>query len=403
MYITVNTAAMKNLFLGTFVFFSYQYIFTQHYFQPIVKVEGNCINGYARIEYKNGEVYLGHCKDSLPDGQGNQYIMHGWLDKVTMTYIGTFKKGQRHGKGTITYDDGDSYTGGWKNGLWHGKGMYLRSDSSYFKGTYKEDFATGYGINKLSSGDLYKGMFKWGKRNGFGVYTGVKGERYVGYFKDDKFNGMGKFTIPDGSSYKGHYKNNRFHGLGTLTKPDSLPQKGVWKNSKFLGTSHALLDSIKEPDYKNMVRQNYVYYKYLAVIVNFRAGFEDTDWSSDDYIIYSDLAESYADHNIIVTDTFYYTIDTDCYFNGPEYRNHASLETFYDYVQTDSMVTFKNDDEDGFYWQTHVEVLRNNYHYNSGIGIFDEILRFLVDKSIEQLEPKAIDIYNYHWPPEAHE
>ena len=66
--------------------------------------------------------------------------------------------------------------------------------------------------------------------------------------------------------------------------------------------------------------------------------------------------------------------------------------------------TFKfGHDEDGFYWQTHVEVLRNNYHYNSGIGIFDEILRFLVNKSIEQLEPKAIDIYNYHWPPEAHE
>jgi hypothetical protein len=391
---------MKNLFLGTFVFLSYQYIFPQHFFQPIVKVEGDCVNGFARIEYKDGEVYLGHCKDSLPDGYGTQYIMHSWLDKVTKTYTGNFKKGQRHGKGTIKYDDGEYYIGRWKNGLQHGIGQFMLPDSTTYKGGFKEGRMSGFGVYKNPHGHSYKGYFKWDKRNGFGIYKGKKGERYVGNFKDDNFNGMGKFTAPDGTTYNGHYKNNRFHGLGTLTKPDSLPQKGVWKNSKFLGTSHALLDSVKEPKPKDYVKQNYVYYDYLAVIVNIHTGYDYYDWNVNDYIIGSNIIETDAMNSVIVTDTFYYTIDGGCFRDSPAYWSDTPLDSFHDFVQTNSMVGLANNDND-FYWKTNVEVFRDGFHYNSGIMVHDKILSFLVRRSVDLLEPRALHIYNNNLPFES--
>ena len=45
------------------------------------------------------------------------------VDGLT-TYVGIFKKGLPHGKGTFTYSDGATYAGEFKNGKEHGVGIF---------------------------------------------------------------------------------------------------------------------------------------------------------------------------------------------------------------------------------------------------------------------------------------
>ena len=58
--------------------------------------------------------------------------------------------------------------------------------------------------------------------------------------------------------------------------------------------------------------------------------------------------------------------------------------------QTDSAVGLPINHVDYFYWLTQVDVFRNLSYWDSGFLISDKIIRYLVNKSIDQLEPRAI-------------
>ena len=47
-------------------------------------------------------------------------------------------KHQRHGKGTETFTDGDTYTGEWKDGKRHGQGTYTFADGTKRTGEWKD-------------------------------------------------------------------------------------------------------------------------------------------------------------------------------------------------------------------------------------------------------------------------
>ena len=96
------------------------------------------------------------------------------------------QEGKYHGKGVITYSNGDKWEGEFKDGLpFNGQGTYTYPDSSSYKGEFKD------------------GLF-----NGQGTRTFSGGSKYVGEWKDNTFNGQGTLTFPDGSSYKGEFKND---------------------------------------------------------------------------------------------------------------------------------------------------------------------------------------------------
>lgn len=63
-----------------------------------------------------GERYAGDCKKDLADGVGEAW--------GTDHYLGHFKKGLPHGKGTYEFADGSVYEGMWSKGLKHGVGKF---------------------------------------------------------------------------------------------------------------------------------------------------------------------------------------------------------------------------------------------------------------------------------------
>ncbi len=50
------------------------------------------------------------------------------------TYSGEIKDGKPHGKGILTYEDGEKYSGDWINGMREGKGTLIYIDGSKYDG-----------------------------------------------------------------------------------------------------------------------------------------------------------------------------------------------------------------------------------------------------------------------------
>ena len=54
-----------------------------------------------------------------------------------MEYLGEYKDGKKHGKGSYTWSDGGIYVGNWKEGKQHGHGTYTYSDGDKYDGEWK--------------------------------------------------------------------------------------------------------------------------------------------------------------------------------------------------------------------------------------------------------------------------
>jgi hypothetical protein len=106
-------------------------------------------------------------------------------------YEGMFSENNKyHGKGKISFKNGDKYEGYFVNGNMEGKGVY------YY---YKRDR-----LNR----EKYEGDFIKNKKEGRGVLsfncsTGFCYERYEGGFKNDKIEGNGIYYYPNGDKYEG--------------------------------------------------------------------------------------------------------------------------------------------------------------------------------------------------------
>ena len=55
-----------------------------------------------------------------------------------MKYVGEWKNGIRHGKGSQIHPDGWKYKGEWKGGLFHGQGTYTWSNGEKYVGEWKD-------------------------------------------------------------------------------------------------------------------------------------------------------------------------------------------------------------------------------------------------------------------------
>ena len=111
----------------------------------------------------------------------------------------------------VTYPDGEKYIGEWKDGLWHGRGTVTRTD-----------------------GEKYAGEFKEGLPNGHGTHTDSYGNKYVAEFKDGIPTGQGTITYFEGCKYVGELKNGQAHGKGTFTFPDGYSLEGVWEKNEYI-------------------------------------------------------------------------------------------------------------------------------------------------------------------------
>ena len=128
-------------------------------------------------------------------------------------YVGEWKDGKRHGRGTFTWADGakyvGEYVGEWKDDKPNGRGEWT---SPYlpvkYVGEYKDGKRHGQGSMNLADGGTYVGQWENHNFHGQGTYTYVNGDKYVGEFKDGKQHGQGTFTDTNGNKYVGKFRND---------------------------------------------------------------------------------------------------------------------------------------------------------------------------------------------------
>lgn len=96
------------------------------------KCMGNCVDGFGKYTYNNGDIYWGF-----------------------------FKDGNRYGVGTYLWSNKSAYTGAYMlGGKRNGYGIYTYVDRSVFKGIFVDDRIDGLGVMKYNeSGDIAQGVF----------------------------------------------------------------------------------------------------------------------------------------------------------------------------------------------------------------------------------------------------
>ena len=152
-------------------------------------------------------------------------------------YIGEFKFGVFHGKGTYTWDDGKKYQGEWDLGSESGYGTLVKPNGDKYEGEWAHGLPNGqgiffYGPNSEWPGHIYNGEYKDDKRQGKGTYSWPNGDKYVGEWKDDIRHGHGTFTLATGDKYVGEWKDNIKHGHGSYDWPNGDKYIGYFKNNQ---------------------------------------------------------------------------------------------------------------------------------------------------------------------------
>lgn len=178
-------------------------------------ISGNCINGYGKYIYRNGDEYEGYFVDSKSQGFG----IYKWPDGKR--YEGDFINDEIQGHGIIHYSNGYKYEGDFINGEKQGIGkitipsgeiINVKSVNGkmvpYNSNCIIGDCYNGYGKFKDSNG-VYEGNFVDGGANGEGVFIFMNGDRYEGSFVNGKANGQGKITYyASGVVKEGKWVNN---------------------------------------------------------------------------------------------------------------------------------------------------------------------------------------------------
>eukprot|EP00933_Yihiella_yeosuensis_P026510 TRINITY_DN20591_c0_g1_i4.p1 TRINITY_DN20591_c0_g1~~TRINITY_DN20591_c0_g1_i4.p1 ORF type:complete len:269 (-),score=73.34 TRINITY_DN20591_c0_g1_i4:74-880(-) len=154
---------------------------------------------------KNGDSYEGHYEENRKHGFGKMtYRSNGAGDdeeeaaeenvaKRGGSYLGRFSAGQRgcgendnpnevDSDGTFTYINGDIYVGQWKLGKKHGKGSYTYAkDGTKLEGEWESGkIISGKWI--FPNGLFYSGSFRYNKPFGKGVWVFPNGNQLTGAY-----------------------------------------------------------------------------------------------------------------------------------------------------------------------------------------------------------------------------
>ena len=167
-------------------------------------------------------VYKGEISAGKPHGKGSVTFDNGNI------YEGEFVKGKRHGFGVYTFADGEKYEGEWFQNQQHGQGTYYFNNNNKYVGLWYRDYQQGHGIMYYYNGDKYEGNWLKDKRQGKGKYTYSNGAFYDGNWSDDQKSGKGFFDWGDGTTYEGMWANNQRTGKGTNHYADGDIYVGDW-------------------------------------------------------------------------------------------------------------------------------------------------------------------------------
>ena len=124
--------------------------------------------------------------------------------------------GQRHGKGTELFQNGNIFIGDWENGKMCGQGTLKYSNGNVYEGDWKENKMHGQGTLKYSNGNIYVGSFIENQMNGPGVLTFSNGNIVEANFENGKYY-RGTLTFKNGRVYNGEFSSDgKMNGQGEL-------------------------------------------------------------------------------------------------------------------------------------------------------------------------------------------
>ncbi|KAH3762785.1 2-isopropylmalate synthase [Pelomyxa schiedti] len=196
----------------------------------------------------NNGAYTGRLVDNQRDGKGTCTWQNG------QTFYGDWKYDNMHGRGMYTWLDGDSHTGEWRNDKRDGWGVSRRADGWSFEGLFRDDsWKRG---SWHSPAKAYEGEWAWNEAasehqlHGWGVQRGTQPNEnalmmetvYEGEWDRGQWHGSGTWRSPDGSGdmYHGVFEHGKRSGNGRMlfggeNSHGGGSYVGEWKDDKFHG------------------------------------------------------------------------------------------------------------------------------------------------------------------------
>eukprot|EP00010_Vexillifera_abyssalis_P006618 CAMPEP_0201548106 /NCGR_PEP_ID=MMETSP0173_2-20130828/4602_1 /ASSEMBLY_ACC=CAM_ASM_000268 /TAXON_ID=218659 /ORGANISM="Vexillifera sp., Strain DIVA3 564/2" /LENGTH=290 /DNA_ID=CAMNT_0047957369 /DNA_START=36 /DNA_END=908 /DNA_ORIENTATION=- len=157
--------------------------------------------------------------------------------KSSATYQGEFNDvHQKHGKGVLTWDDGDRFEGEFRNDQKvHGTFTWKCGDK--YTGDWKNSLMDGNGTYYYKDGRKYEGQWVEGFKDGRGKFTWRSGGSYQGFFQRDKCQGLGIMQEADDRVYMGEWLANQKHGYGVMKWPNGEKSEACWQSNMRCGLS----------------------------------------------------------------------------------------------------------------------------------------------------------------------
>ncbi len=186
-------------------------------------------HGKGKITFANGDIYEGDFVDGHFTGKGKMIFINGEI------YEGDFVNEKLTGRGRYTFLDGDIYEGDFIEGERTGKGKYTFANGNVYEGDFIDGVFDGKGKITFANGEVYEGDFIDGIPNGKGKVSFANGNVYEGDFVDEKLAGKGKYTFANGNVYEGDFVDGRFTGKGKSTFVNGDIYEGDFMNGKING------------------------------------------------------------------------------------------------------------------------------------------------------------------------
>lgn len=173
------------------------------------------------------ETYKGGCKDGLADGRGEA--------KGKDSYVGNFRAGLPHGKGTYVWHlSGNRYEGDWVNGKRTGKGITIIQNNQRYEGEYLNDARHGKGVMSWNENNRNCGL-KFCFKSFVGEYKNNKPScGYAMFWNGDSYDGCfnEKEEMVGDTKFKTEENNKRFE---RVSRCQHLYQGRVFKRENFFG------------------------------------------------------------------------------------------------------------------------------------------------------------------------
>jgi hypothetical protein len=136
------------------------------------------------------------------------------------SFTGEFRKGLKHGQGTMRWSDGREYFGTWKEGHRCGMGRLTKDGSLVYEGLWRDGAPNGRGIMVSPDGAQYTGELQAGRRHGSGLYTTCDGGlTYDGKWQLGRCHGRGTLLFASGATLTGEWHHGQLDGEAVFTRP----------------------------------------------------------------------------------------------------------------------------------------------------------------------------------------